>query len=695
MDRKRRIWRGVAAAAALVACVDGPTTPGRFGELRIRPTYDAGDEPGAIGVNVDSAVVRVTRRGEPDAPLLDARVAYPSDTTSLAWILDLRETAESLAVAVTLWGGGTRFYDGGDTVEVRDAELDVAAAPVDVGYVGPAIVAAVTVSPGLDTLESFGATVGLIAEARDRHGAAVPGAAFSWTSSDGAVASVAANGVVSAAGNGTATVTATTGSTSGDATVVVRQRVAEIVVTPGSLTLTALGASQTLGAQPRDANGHAVAGAAVEWSSDAPGIASVDPVSGLVRAIAGGSATITATSGEVSATAAVTVNPIVDVASIVVSPPSATLSAVGTTRQFAAVAYDAGGNELAGVQFTWLSSAPGVATVDGTGLASAAAHGTAQITAGAGAVTGTATLTVDLGTTIASVTVSPPTATLTAVGATQLFTATAHDAGGAEVPVAGFAWSSSAPGVAGVDAATGLATAASHGATTITAAVAGVAGTAALTVDLTSTVTSVAVTPATATLAAVGATQQFTAIARDQNDSVVPGVLFAWSSATPAVATVDAATGLATAVTHGAATITATAAGVSGTAALTVDLTPTVATVTVTPTTATLHAVGATQPFTATALDAGGVEVPGVPFVWASGTPAVASLGAESGVATAKSHGATIHRDRATTTGRSDDVAPPYHGAHGVWTSATWSSETPSGWQRYRGARTSRRRWRP
>ncbi|PYO63977.1 MAG: hypothetical protein DMD28_00445 [Gemmatimonadetes bacterium] len=90
--------------------------------------------------------------------------------------------------------------------------------------------------------------------------------------------------------------------------------------------------------------------------------------------------------------------------------------------------------------------------------------------------------------------------------------------------------------------------------------------------NLEASVATVVVTPSTATLRALGATQQFTGEARDQHGTVLPGVQFTWTSSHTAVATVDGTTGLATATGHDSTTITATAGSGSGSAMLTVKL---------------------------------------------------------------------------------------------------------------------------
>ena len=82
------------------------------------------------------------------------------------------------------------------------------------------------------------------------------------------------------------------------------------------------------------------------------------------------------------------------ITTIEVSPDSATLTVLGATLQFTAVAKDANGNIVPDVTFLWISSDSTIATVDSTGLATAIANGHVTITAQNGAVTGTATLAV-------------------------------------------------------------------------------------------------------------------------------------------------------------------------------------------------------------------------------------------------------------------------------------------------------------
>ena len=99
--------------------------------------------------------------------------------------------------------------------------------------------ATVAVAPATVRLTALGATEELTAEVRDQNGTAMAGAAVSWASSAASVATVSATGLVTAAGNGTATITATAGSVSGTATVTVAQEVSAVAVTPALDTLVA------------------------------------------------------------------------------------------------------------------------------------------------------------------------------------------------------------------------------------------------------------------------------------------------------------------------------------------------------------------------------------------------------------------------------------------------------------------------
>ncbi len=83
------------------------------------------------------------------------------------------------------------------------------------------------------------------------------------------------------------------------------------------------------------------------------------------------------------------------VASVSVSPRSATLNSVGAQIQLTASALDVGGASLPTATFTWSSDDPSTATVSATGLVTAVASGNTSVAARAGGITsGPAAITV-------------------------------------------------------------------------------------------------------------------------------------------------------------------------------------------------------------------------------------------------------------------------------------------------------------
>ena len=249
---------------------------------------------------------------------------------------------------------------------------------------------------------------------------------------------------------------------------------------------------------------------------------------------------------------------------IAVNPGTATLASLRATQQFSAIAHDQNGQPMTGKVFEWRSSNPAVATVSPTGMVTAVGDGSAAITARSETVTGTANVMVSR--TAGNVAVAPATGTLSALGATQQFAASARDAGNSPIANAAFTWTSSSPAVATVSP-TGLVTAVGNGTARITATSAG--KTATSTVTVAQTTMTVTVTPATSQLTAAGATSQLSAQAMDPNGQAISGKMFTWTSDAAGVATVSA-TGLATAVANGVAHVSAAADGKTGSGIVTV-----------------------------------------------------------------------------------------------------------------------------
>ena len=306
-------------------------------------------------------------------------------------------------------------------------------------------------------------------------------------------------------------------------------------------------------------------------------------------------------------------------AAVTVSPVAAEITALGETVQLTASVSDQTGQAMAGTSVRWASSGTGVATVSASGLVTAVGNGTTTITAVAGEASGTAAITVDQA--VSAVAVSPAADTLQ-VGASLRLSAEATDANGRAVEEAEFAWESGDTAIAAVDA-TGLVTALRAGEVEITAVSSGVTGRAALSV-VPPAPTTVAVTPDTVVLTALGQSTQFAAEVRDQVGRVMTDVAVSWTSGDTAVAVVDS-TASVTAVGNGTTTIAAVAGNASGHAVALVM--QSVGSVIVTPA-ADSVAPGDTLRLLAEALDENGHTVVGADFNWSSSNGSVATVDA-------------------------------------------------------------------
>ena len=253
------------------------------------------------------------------------------------------------------------------------------------------VVVSVVVTPADVQLVAIGETVQLSAVALDMDGEEISGKTFTWPSSHYGTIMVDSEGLVTALRNGAATVSATCDGVTGSATITVAVRVAMVDVAPYTSTLSALGDSLHLVATARDVYGNPVDGGTVIWSSSDVTVATVD-VLGVARAVANGTAIITAASNDVRGDAFVTVaqRPAI----IEVTPDSATMPAIGDTLTLSAAAFDTRNNAIVGVAFDWSSSNEGRATVDSSGLVTAIAKGSVFITASIGETGGAATITV-------------------------------------------------------------------------------------------------------------------------------------------------------------------------------------------------------------------------------------------------------------------------------------------------------------
>jgi len=510
----------------------------------------------------------------PDAtPQVAAIVVTPSTST-------LALNAQLPLQAQVQDGSGTIVPDASVTWTVRDPNIvSVSAAGVVTGLaigstqvaanaLGKSGIATITVTrtpvasvvllPNQASV-AIGATFQLSASTLDAGGATLTGRAIIWTTSNAAVATVNASGLVTGVAPGTTTITAASEGKTSTSTVTVSQgAVARVEVTPASLSMQ-VGQTQQLVAAAKDANGNVITGKAVVWASDNLAVATVSGGSVLARAT--GTAAITATVDGISGRSAVTVTAVA-VQSVSVSPSTLSL-VVGQSGSLSATVVDASGATVSNPSVAWTSRDASVATVNpSTGAVTAVAAGSTTIDATSGGKKGSATVTVSP-VPVGSITIGPS-STNTTAGQTVQLVATVRDANGNVVTSSTVTWSSSDVQVAAPNS-TGSTTAdvptSKAGTATITASIGNVSGTATITVNP-GAVATVTVT-APSTNLKVGNTMQLTATAKDSKGNTVPIQSFIWSSSNNTIATVSAS-GVVTAKKSGNVTITASTALIGG-----------------------------------------------------------------------------------------------------------------------------------
>jgi Tol biopolymer transport system component len=168
---------------------------------------------------------------------------------------------------------------------------------------------------------------------------------------------------------------------------------ATIELSPGYFEFPALGVGQRATATVKNSAGVVLGDAVVAWASTDPAVVTVDASGGVVS-VANGTAKVVATSGEAADTAVVVVAQVAR--SIVASPRTITLDALGATATATALVRDAHEVEIEGAEVAWSSTDPGVATASSGGVVEAVSAGSAGVIATAGPLADTIAVTVDV-----------------------------------------------------------------------------------------------------------------------------------------------------------------------------------------------------------------------------------------------------------------------------------------------------------
>jgi len=334
--------------------------------------------------------------------------------------------------------------------------------------VGPTLPTTLTLASSSVTFSALGQTEQLTARVLDQQGTLMSGVALTWTSLAESVASVSTTGLVTAVGQGTATINVTAGTVTASVTVGVEQVAASSTLSADVASFSALGDTLRLAATVLDSGGSVITGAVVTWTALDSLVATVS-VDGLVTAAANGTTTIAAISGSTLATSTITVSQIAG--AIALSADTLSFGALGDTTQITVTVTDAAGVGFPNAVITWTSSNPLAAVVSPAGVVTSVANGTATVTATSDAVIQTAHVAVVQ--VPASVLLQPDSVVLSDPGATAQLTVTVRDALGFTLASPSVIWASTDSAIVTVDGA-GLVTAVATGTVSMTADAGGV-----------------------------------------------------------------------------------------------------------------------------------------------------------------------------------------------------------------------------
>ena len=395
-------------------------------------------------------------------------------------------------------------------------------------------------------------------------GANVPARNESFSSNKPNVATVDSNGVVTAVGPGTATITVSEYGNTHYVPVTVTSHLTSISLDASSVALNKTQEHTfTVTENPSNNSDEAT----YSWQSSNPSAVQIVSHSGkncVVRAVGGGTSTITATAsvGGGNITASSTVNVSVPLNSVSANPSTINLvrgSATQNSQQINVV-YDPSDTTV-NRTVSWTVNPTGIVTIDQeTGTVTAVAKGQATVT---GTVAGAApfNVTVNVAVPISNFTVSPTSGSLY-VGQQLEIEPTFTPAKDTISENTNITWGTSNSNVATVS--DGTITAVGAGTATITATTGEGTNTfeRSITITVYENVTGVNINSGDFTVYTntgdPAHTKQLTATEDPPGSGTESDRVVTWSSNHPEFASVDSATGLVTAVANGEATITAT-----------------------------------------------------------------------------------------------------------------------------------------
>ena len=249
----------------------------------------------------------------------------------------------------------------------------------------------IRVSPRKVVLYGIDRSERLTAQLLDAKGNPIEGGRVTWASSKPEVAQVDDSGRVLAKGEGKANVTASVGDVSSGVPIEVVDATS-IEIVPGQAVLVGpAGTTLALVSTVKSSKNQPVA-LPTTWKSSDEKVVTVTPA-GRLTSVGNGRATVSAHLGDLQGAIEITVM-LRDIAKLEVRPATA-LVRVGDSQRFEVVAFGPDGVRLENAIAQFRSSNPAVATIDGSGVASGIAAGTATIHADLAGQAAEATLIVN------------------------------------------------------------------------------------------------------------------------------------------------------------------------------------------------------------------------------------------------------------------------------------------------------------
>ena len=649
----RSRFAGVALLAlAGLTCRDRSLTgPGLTAPAKLRVTPSVAAAPFGPLFTLGSVRVTLTPYPGTGEPVINRVATFtPGETElSLDLTVQLSEASERFVLRVAAADAQAphdTIFRSVDTVTVTAGSDEPTPRPVALVYDGrDKDVASITVEP-VDTTFRTTDNVPLRVVARRADGSVVDPAIvrFGYTVGDEANAQVSATGVISARapGVGFANMLVTVGTGNGvTGTTRITGRVPVVAVeitSAGGVIEPITGTTLQLTGTVRGPTNVVLGDRPITWGTTNPARATVSSTGLVTAGPDTGEVFITAVAEGVTAPQfRLRVRPVPVATVRIILPSPLPAFEVGDTIALSAVTEAANGQPLPGRPVTWSTTTPTLVRVLDDGRVIALAPGAAQVTATAEGITGSAALTV-VQAAVASLTLTPDSVGVVR-GGTFATTVSLVDKRGNAITGRAVAYRFTRPNVASVTTAGVVTGLVADDTTSLIAEAEGKADTVRVYV-LRRALATLTVQPLTAGLV-VGETVTIVATALDAQGQPNPDFPVTFQSLNPNVATVNATTGVVTAVAPGTATIRASAGGLTADATVTVGLRATG--VRITPREPrVLTSLGEEVTLTAQAF-AGDVVVPDARFTWESRDAAVATVSfsesGESVIVTARGNG--------------------------------------------------------